>query len=136
MCPMLPDHNFLVSGAEWPTEKHIKKFGPSFSIFLGNYIFSVLTLNKVQYRKCQISPNYGKTRAQFFNMFFSWPFCTTHQKIVVGQHRAHRFCVFGCDSVLGLVLIDTLKHMQNVVLFLIIQLWFFTFSCAPPPCKS
>ena len=39
---MLPDHNFLVSGAEWPTEKNIKKFGPSFSIFLGNYIFSVL----------------------------------------------------------------------------------------------
>ena len=109
MCPMLPNLNFLVSGAEWPTEKNIKKFGPSFSVFLGNYIFSLLTLHKFQCGKCQISPNYGKTRAQFFNMFFSWPFCTAHQKIAVGQHRAHRFCVLGCDSLLGLVLIDTLN---------------------------
>ena len=43
MCPMLPDHNFLVSGAEWPTEKHIKKLGPSFSIIWRNLTFSVLT---------------------------------------------------------------------------------------------
>ena len=43
MCPMLPNHNFLVSGAEWLTEKHIKKLEPSFSVILRNLTFSVLT---------------------------------------------------------------------------------------------
>ena len=80
MCPMLPNHNFLVSGADWPTEKHIKKLAGVFPYFL-EIIYLFFCFEPCQdYTKMQISPIYGKTSAQFFYMFFSWPFCSTHKK--------------------------------------------------------
>ena len=52
MCPWMPSHNFLLSVAQWPTEKHIRNLGPTFSLFLRNSTFYVLTLSKFQYGKC------------------------------------------------------------------------------------
>ena len=69
MCPMLPDHNFLVSGAKWPTEKHIKKLGPSFSVIWRNLTFSVLKFTQSRHVSKQKMSNFSKLRKNLVPIF-------------------------------------------------------------------
>ena len=70
MCPMLPGHNFLVSGAEWPTEKHIKKMGPEFFRNLEKFDIFRIEIYIVSKQKIYNFPKIRKNSGQIFLYFF------------------------------------------------------------------